>query len=55
MAKSAYKVLSSDRVSNIPFKMNSFMLSLDPALDFMQYLEHLKLLIYLMEVEHEWV
>ena len=48
-----FKVLSPDRVSNIPFNMHVFMLSWDPTLGFMQYQEHFKLLIYILRVEHE--
>ena len=50
---SAFKVLSRDRVSSIPFKMQMLMLSWDPSLGFMQYLEHLKFLEYLLGVEYK--
>ena len=49
-ASSALKVLSRDRVPNIPFKMYIIMWSWDPTLGSMQYLEYLKLLEYLLGV-----
>ena len=36
-----------------PYEMHMFVFSWDPALGFMQYLEHLKFLEYLLGVEHE--
>ena len=55
MASSEFKVMSRDRMSNIPFKMHMFMLSWDPTFGFMQCLDHLKFLEYLLGVEHEGV
>ena len=52
-ASFAFKVMPRDSVSNIPFKLHMFMLSWDLTLGFMQYLEHLKLLDYLLGDEHE--
>ena len=52
-ASSEFLFLSRDRVSNIPYKMHVFVFSWDAALAFMQYLEHLKFLEYILGVEHE--
>ena len=52
-ASSDFLFLSRDRVSNIPYKMHMVVFSWYPALSFMQYLEHLEFLGYLLEVEHE--
>ena len=54
-ACSDFKVLSRDRVSNIPFEMHMSMLSWDPTLGCMQCLAHHKFLEYLLGVEHERV
>ena len=40
-------------MSNIPFKIHMFVFSWDLYLSVMQYLEHIKLLEYLMGVKHE--
>ena len=53
-ASSDFLFLSRDRVSNIYYKMHMFLFSWDPSLGFMQYLEHLKFLEYILGVEHEW-
>ena len=44
--------MSRDRMSNIPFKRRIFLLSWDPAVGFMQCLDHFKFLEYLFGVEH---
>ena len=48
-----FKILSREKLSFIPYKKHMFMFSWDPTLDSMQYPEHLKLLEYLLVVEHE--
>ena len=55
MYKSEFKVLSRDRVSNIPYKMHMFVFSWDHTLRFRKcmYLEHFKFLEYLLGVEYE--
>ena len=45
-ASSEFKVMSCDRVSNIPFKMHMFLLSWDPTLGFMHCLDQHKFLEY---------
>ena len=52
-ASSEFKVMSLDRVSNIPFKMHMFISSWEPTIGFMQCLDHLKFLEYLLGDEHE--
>ena len=52
-ASSEFKVMSRDRVFNIPFKMHMFILSCDHSLSFMQCLDHLKFLEYVLGVSHE--
>ena len=46
---SEFKALSRDSVSIIRYKMQMLMYSLDPTLDFMSYLEHHKVLKYLLK------
>ena len=50
---SEIKVTSRDSVSIFLFKMRMFLLSWNPTIGFMQCLDQLKFLEYLLEVEHE--
>ena len=52
-ASPEFKVLSRDRVSNIPFKMHMFILSWDPTLGFMHCQDQLNFLEYPLRVEHD--